>query len=189
MLCRPCNANEWSIQQGKNLAGTSWFWPSCRQQAQFVQKMWLTVCHDIGVFLYMFVAPFTIVWAFLGLAKDGLDGCGSSRITVRAISALLLLYLLFTVLVAMISCCWEFVRLTDRAQNQPPAPQVGDAQHQHYHGSHVLQHVFAPGFEHGQGYHGTSWPSTAADIVAQLLWTVHFSKGGFWHIQRLCSVQ
>lgn len=57
--------------------------------------------------------PFALGWSIGGLAGDPetQDGCEAVVDGIWGISAALLVYLLCTVFVAMISCCWEVSRL------------------------------------------------------------------------------
>lgn len=139
------------------------YWYLCRRTRRtFTGKLYHTCCHDVGTFLYFFVAPFTVVWAILGLARDGLDGCDESDWGVRLTSVVLLLYLGCTVFVACISCFWEMNRMANgmvAEQEQDRRHQAGPsalqeqlvATQQQYVAAPFVNHMFGPGFVNGPG--------------------------------------
>lgn len=133
-----------------------------RTRHTFTDKLYYTCCHDVGTFLYLFAAPFTVIWAVLGLARDGLDGCDESEWGVRLVAAVLLIYLACTIFVAMTSCLWEINRMAnelvaeqeeERRQQAGPSVVQGQpvAAHQHHGPAKFVHHMFSPGFVNTPG--------------------------------------
>ena len=122
----------------------------CRRRPQ-ADRVWHLACRDVGTFVYLLALPASIVWAFIGLAQDNIDGCGAASWAVQLVGALILVYIVLHLFVALASCCWEFGR-NQRPGGHAAGPQVPVAQPTEPPPAHgapakFLQHMFVPGFE------------------------------------------
>lgn len=87
----------------------------------------------------MFVYPFALVWSIGGLTSGLDEDCEDVESGTQGIGAALLVYLLCTVVVAMISCCWEVSRLGKaRYEGRTNQNSIPPAQ--------LATHMFVPSF-------------------------------------------
>lgn len=136
---------------------------ACRVSKSFRERVWYTTCHDPLTFIYMFMYPFALGWSIAGLTDESdKEDCDDIDSGISGIAAALLVYLLCTVFVAMISCCWEVSRLgRARYEGSTDQSSIPPAQ--------MATHMFVPSFSGKPGMspppHSTSVYAASASVV------------------------